>query len=244
MNVKDLRSDWDAFGRSDPFWAILTLPEKRANPWQAQEFFETGLREIEELMRYIGSLGGSLHRRKALDFGCGVGRLTQALAGHFTEVHGVDVAPSMIELAEKYNRQGTGCRYHLNDVPSLRLFPDDTFDLIYSNITLQHIDPKDTRQYLKEFVRVLAPRGLAIFQLPSRAASPAKQFVKRTLAVTILRLCRTVGYLRRPIIVMHSLKQEEVRRLIDESGGRIIDIQDYQSAGEGWFSHRYCVTKP
>ncbi len=79
MNIRDLRQDWDAFGKNDPMWAILTAPGKRGNKWQAEEFFETGGREIEELMKYVQSLGVSLSRRRALDFGCGVGRLTQAV---------------------------------------------------------------------------------------------------------------------------------------------------------------------
>jgi ubiquinone/menaquinone biosynthesis C-methylase UbiE len=53
-------------------------------------------------------------------------------------VVGVDIAPSMIELAEEMNRHGGRCRYVLNGEDNLRVFPESFFDLIYSNITLQH----------------------------------------------------------------------------------------------------------
>jgi ubiquinone/menaquinone biosynthesis C-methylase UbiE len=242
MEIKDLQRDWDAFGKSDPLWAILTHPEKRGNKWDLSEFFETGAREIRELMQYIDSLAMTIPRRKALDFGCGVGRLSQALADHFEEVHGVDVAPSMIELARRYNRYGNKCEYHLNDRPALDLFADHTFDLIYSNITLQHIDAVNSRKYMKEFVRILAPAGLLVFQLPG---SPVRCLarIKHLIAAQLLWLSRRIGYVRRPIMLMHGVEPEEVRRLLEQSGARIIDVTQNESAGGDWLSFRYCATK-
>jgi SAM-dependent methyltransferase len=70
----------------------------------------------------VQSLGVPPRRERALDFGCGVGRLTQGLAECFNEIHGVDVSPLMIELARQYNRHNEKCWYHANDFPSLRIF--------------------------------------------------------------------------------------------------------------------------
>lgn len=243
MEIKDLRQDWDAFGRRDPLWAIITNPRKRGNKWDVSEFFETGVSEIKQLMGYVNSLGVAIPRKKALDFGCGVGRLRQALAAYFEEVHGVDVAPSMIDLARGYNRYGDRCKYHLNDYPSLALFGDDTFDLIYSNITLKYIDPVNSEKYIKEFVRILAPGGLLVFQLPS---APARRVArpKHVIAALLLWLSRRIGYARRPIMLMHSVRREEVKLLLEQDGARIIDVHENQSAGRDWLSYRYCATKP
>ncbi len=78
-NFEKLQNTWDGFGKIDPLWAILTQPDKRNNKWDINEFFKTGEEEITQVMEYINSLHISLSRNKALDFGCGVGRLTQAL---------------------------------------------------------------------------------------------------------------------------------------------------------------------
>jgi SAM-dependent methyltransferase len=173
MELKDVQANWDQFGKIDPLWAIIADSTKRGGKWNMDEFFATGRIEIAEVMAYVQALPISLLKKgRALDFGCGVGRLTQALCDHFAECHGVDIAPSMIELAEKYNRFGTKCHYHLNSVPNLSLFTDDSFDLIYSNLVLQHMHPKYSTAYIKEFVRVLAPGGLAVFQLPGEIATP------------------------------------------------------------------------
>ncbi|KAA0256336.1 methyltransferase domain-containing protein [Acidobacteria bacterium ACD] len=167
MSLEEIARSWDAFGREDPLWAILTLPGKRNRRWDPEEFFQTGVEEVGRVLSLLESLGLPASRRRALDFGCGVGRLTQALARAFCEVDGVDVARSMVELAERFNRHGGRCRFHLNAEPDLGLFPDGAFDLVYSSYVLQHVPPGLARGYVKEFLRVLSPGGVALFQLPA-----------------------------------------------------------------------------
>lgn len=170
MELGELQKDWDEFGRIDPLWAILTDPSKKNNRWDLREFFATGEAEIACLMDRVATLPLSLRRGRALDFGCGVGRLTQALCRHFEQCVGVDIAPSMIERAREYNRFGDRCQYYVNAADHLRLFEDGRFDFVYSNIVLQHIPPEYSARYVREFVRVLAAGGLAVFQVPSEAS--------------------------------------------------------------------------
>lgn len=114
-----------------------------------EEFFELGRREIDALMKDIISMGFNLSRRRALDFGSGIGRVTQVLARYFEEVSGIDRASSMIELARQYNRYPEKCRYFLNDSGNPKLFRDNHFNFVYSNITLQHMEPRYSMNYLK-----------------------------------------------------------------------------------------------
>lgn len=167
MNIKDLQKNWNEFGKTDPLWAILVDPTKKGRKWKIKEFFKTGNREIETIMRYIESLDIKISYKKALDFGCGAGRLTQALTNYFDDVHGVDIAPSMIKLANKNNRYNTKCHYHLNEENNLKLFEDNSFNFIYSNIVLQHMEPEYGKNYIKEFLRVIISGGLIVFQIPS-----------------------------------------------------------------------------
>jgi SAM-dependent methyltransferase len=169
MELKDVQANWDRFGLSDPLWAIKTDPTKRWGKWSLEEFFELGQMEIAEVMAHIASLPIELKRERVLDFGCGVGRLTQALCSYFGECHGVDIAPSMIELANQYNRFGRQCTYHLNERADLSLFGDSQFDFIYSNIVLQHMRSDYSKGYLQEFLRILKAGGLLAFQLPSES---------------------------------------------------------------------------
>jgi SAM-dependent methyltransferase len=173
MDLRELQRHWDAFGRQDPFWAILTDPSKRGNRWTPEAFFETGRDEVAELLEHVQRLGVPRHWRRALDFGCGAGRLTQALGDRFDSVLGVDVAPSMIDLARAHNRHGARCTYEVNDRPDLSRWPDGAFDLIYTSRVLQHIEPRYSVAYLREFLRLLAPGGVLSFDLPSAAGDAA-----------------------------------------------------------------------
>src|SRR5207248_4370527 len=69
-------------------------------------------------------------------------------------------------LARLLRRQR--CHFVVNPANDLTLFPDDSFDLIYSSLVLQHMRPEYSLNYIKEFLRVLAPGGLLVFQIPSR----------------------------------------------------------------------------
>jgi SAM-dependent methyltransferase len=173
VELEQLGRHWHAFGERDPLWAVLTLPGTRAGRWDVEEFFRTGVVEITTLMAALEGLGRPRSRRAALDFGCGVGRVTQALGDVFERVDGVDIAESMLERAREMNRHGSRCRYLHNTAPDLRDLPDGSYDFIYSVYVLQHMDPAISHRYIKEFVRLLSPGGLAVFQLPTERASGA-----------------------------------------------------------------------
>ena len=190
MELTELRKNWNAWGETDPLWAIVTNdPEKRGGGWELGEFFATGEETIDDTMRHALSLGVPFGRGRALDFGCGVGRLTQPLCRYFEECHGVDIARSMIRLANTYNRHRGRCHYHLNETDDLRLFADDTFDFVHTCAVLQHMQPRYAKQYVAEFLRILAPGGLATFDLPSgevpTAPLPASSYRARITPVSV-----------------------------------------------------------
>ncbi len=97
------RNYWDLHARHDPLWAILSDPEKTGRRWDLPSFLETGQREVSLLMFQLRALGLEPDPAAALDFGCGIGRLTQPLADHFDLVVGTDISPEMIRLADGIN---------------------------------------------------------------------------------------------------------------------------------------------
>jgi SAM-dependent methyltransferase len=167
MDLSELQQVWDRLGEDDPFWAVLTDARFKGGRWDQDEFFALGKAEVAGVMATAEARGMRFAREAALDFGCGLGRLTQSLAPLFESVVGVDIAPSMIDRARYLNRFGTKCQYIVNDRSDLTIFPDSSFDLVLSLLVLQHMEPRFSREYISEFVRVVRPGGLVVFQIPS-----------------------------------------------------------------------------
>lgn len=173
MYLKELQENWNTFGEEDAMWAVCSTPEKKHNQWSEKDFFKTGVQCVSQLETWMEINGLPEHRKSALDFGCGVGRLTQALCAHFDCCVGVDIAPSMIKQAKRLNQHGKKCVYRLNETDDLRVFPTRSYDLIYTQHVLQHIHPQVALRYIAEFIRILRPGGLACFHCPSAAATHA-----------------------------------------------------------------------
>ncbi len=226
------------FGSRDPLWAILTHPERKDRRWDVAEFFETGIGEINGVLAYVSTLAPGLGKRRALDFGCGVGRPTQALAGHFEEVHGVDISSAMIQHAREHNRHGDRCRYLVNEVDDLSIFPGEYFDFIYSNITLQHMPPRYSQRYIAEFVRVLAPGGALLFQIPSVARTSGSTLAGRSLRKFYYRFLWDLLHPQTPYMGMYGIPKENVIRLIERSGGRVMDVVPDRAAEPEWEGFR------
>lgn len=225
-----VRANWEALGQHDPLWAIVSTPDKRGNRWDRDEFFATGVVEVRHVMNMLREVGLAVARGRALDFGAGVGRLTQALAEHFEQVDGVDISAPMLVQAKALNRHGDRVRYGLGESDRL-LFPDACFDFLLSRIVLQHVGIDLQRRYVREFVRVLKPDGIAVFQAPSRAiADDGVQF--RTPVDT------PDGTVT---IDMNIFPRADVERTVADAGGRILHARADFSAGDAFESVVYVV---
>jgi SAM-dependent methyltransferase len=168
-----LARDWEAFGKTDPLFGILSDPTKFGGKWDVDEFFESGRAHVQHLFNTLGALGIEHGTDTCLDFGCGVGRLTVGLADRFARTVGVDVAPSMVERAREFHGAGSGCEFVVNRHSDLRQFPSGEFDLVHTCLVLQHIPPEIALRYVSEFFRVAKAGGLVVFQLPAeRLADP------------------------------------------------------------------------
>ena len=168
-DLRRVQTTWNALARGDDvFGAIWGFPYVQGQ--SAEQFFAAGEREIARVLRRARRLRLPKRRDAALDFGCGAGRLTQALARRFGRAVGVDASAEMVEAARRWNRHGERCEYVLNEEPSLARFADASFDFVYSNLVLQHMPEELGRRYVAELARVLRPGGLLVFQAPAERA--------------------------------------------------------------------------
>ncbi len=239
MELRDLKDFWNELGKAKPFRAICSGNKN----WQIESFFMTGVQEIDALMKHIRSMQIELPHGIALDFGCGVGRTAQPLSKYFGEVHGVDIAHSMITLARRLNRHGDRCQYYVNERDDLGLFPDESFDFIYSIRTLQHMAPGLSTNYLREFMRLLRPGGLLVFQLTNERLRGPRRLIESNAPGFVEVIHRLRAMVGRPWMEMHCVEDVKVRRLVEEHGGTILETVRSPDSAPGYDSRDYYVLR-
>lgn len=252
LHLWKTRRNWERFARTDPLWAVLTEPGKAGNRWTVDEFFATGRRVIDAELARVREHHPRLAMGRALDFGCGVGRLSQALAAHFGKVTGVDISSEMLALAAQHNRHGGRVSYVHNTRPDLAGFADGSFDFVCSLITLQHIPPVHVRTYLAEFLRVCAPGGAVLFQMPSRTPprDPPERLEFSAWPPTLwMRTLRYLSYHWRqrfpsgPLMEMHVLPKEEVLAQLSSLGAEVLHVWQDEATDARIQSFSYLVRK-
>ena len=150
---RDTDADWQKIGSDEPFFGVITDPRFLRNNIDSAAraaFFQSGEEEVQYHLARQNKYFGEFQPKNALDFGCGVGRLTRALARQTGDATGVDVSDGMIREARQLDELGMQFRKDL---------PDRLFDWVVSIIVFQHIPPEKGYVLLRDLLTRLAPGG-------------------------------------------------------------------------------------
>jgi SAM-dependent methyltransferase len=156
--VRDTDADWRELGKSNPYWGVISHPDFQAEnitPERIEQFYASGPFHIDPIAKELEKLTGAPPSGRALDFGCGVGRLAEAMLAYADQVTGVDISPGMLELARK---RGSKVDY-VGEVPA------GPFDWINSFIVFQHIPPARGEAIIEDLLGKLAMGGMVSLQL-------------------------------------------------------------------------------
>lgn len=239
------RQQWEALGRLDPYWAVITESDKKGGGWDPAEFFASGAREVAGLMDQVSRLGIAPARDVALDYGCGVGRLSRALAERFGEVLAVDHSESMLAEARRANAGFANIRFMRNDGRTLSDVGSESVDFIYSTIALQHAPPDVQRAVIREFARVVRRGGAVVFQTPSsHNLRTAAGLVQYLVSNRVLNAARRLRHGKGRVMEVHALPKAEVLELLLASGLTVVEVERYDVAGDAFVSYRYFATRP
>ena len=156
--IRNTDADWREVGRAQPFWGVITQDEYRTEnltPATVEAFYLSGIADMADIVGRIERATGTKPGGRALDFGCGAGRLAEAMCAYAASVTGYDVSPGMLETA-----RGKGGRATYVDV-----LPPGPFDWINSYIVFQHIPPERGLPQMAELMARLAPGGVVSLQV-------------------------------------------------------------------------------
>jgi SAM-dependent methyltransferase len=210
---RDTDADWKELGRSQPYWGVLSHPDflsENITPERIEAFYASGRDYIAQTVLQLERHAGARPSGRALDFGCGVGRLAEAMTDYAGEVVGLDISPGMLELARK---RGGKAQY-------VGELPPGAFDWINSFIVFQHIPPERGMQILEDLLSRLAPGGLVSLQLtawrdPQHEFTPPRGLKGRLQEQVHRRFLR-----ERPVgqIFMYDYDLSKVVRLLNLAG--------------------------
>lgn len=232
--IDDLQDSWNKLGEYNSFWAVLSNKKE----WNKKEFFDTGKTDIKQALDVLKSNDIEINfKGTALDFGCGVGRLTQALGKYFKKAVGVDIAASMIKQAKYLNKLKNVSFKHVTS-GDLSDFKNSSVDFIYTDIVLQHMSNSYTKKYIKEMHRILKSKGVLVFQLPSKPATTWKGLLIKTLPTKVLIAMRKG-------MEMNPIRREEMIEYLTSLEYEIIAVKrDTRPFHKHWHAHFYYVRKP
>lgn len=243
MKINELRKQWETFGKDDPMRAVLTDLAERDHSWDPADFLATGRVDIDRIMGLVATHGISVGRDRALDFGCGVGRLTQGLARHFDEVVGVDISDPMLAAAREHNAFPDRVRFMKNVATDLSALPDRDFDFVFTHIVLQHLEPPLALGYIAEFLRVTKPGGLVVFQIPTERIRRRWRYAIIREFPWAVRAVRRLRFGALPALEMHAVPHDAIASVVRRHGGEIRAVEQDQAAGETFTSSIYLVQK-
>lgn len=164
LTPNDTDKDWKAWGKENPYFGVISDPKfhgSNLDDKTLREFFASGERHVHRVMNAVRKWYREGFRpSKALDYGCGVGRIVIPLARCCESVIGVDIAPGMLEQARSNCQRCGIVNAELIGVEQMSSIAPGSVEFIHSVIVFQHIPTHRGEQILRELIALLADGGI------------------------------------------------------------------------------------
>jgi ubiquinone/menaquinone biosynthesis C-methylase UbiE len=228
MFDNDTDKEWEKFGEVDPYFGVLTEDKYRSTNLDMsnkKDFMGSGHEYLGHVLAVIKKhIVPELVIKNALDFGCGVGRVTLPLAKYAVSVTGIDVSAAMLDEAQKNCDE--------QKITNVRLLKSDDqlstikekFDFIHSFIVFQHIRTRRGEGIFRNLLTHLEDGGCCVVQFVyaktsrvSKLASFIKSNVPFAQNVVNLMIKRPFFY---PVMQMNIYDLNAILLIIQKAGVR------------------------
>lgn len=158
------RQFWDEKARENPYWYVSS-----AGPYEGRnldEFWASGPKIWSDLKAASGYQ--PKHGDAVVEIGCGVGRLTRAIAPEVGRVFAFDLSEEMLAIARS-SVQAANATFDRAETPALTRIADSSVDAFVAYCVFQHLPGLTVlRGYFSTALRVLKPGGMLIFTMTPR----------------------------------------------------------------------------
>lgn len=194
MYTSGSKKSWDNFVKEEPYFAAVSHPKflrSQLTSSSEKEFFETGDKHIKDILGLVRwHIDRDFTPTKALDFGCGPGRLVVPLTHIAAQVSGIDRNPHMIHVARENSRRFGAYEADFFLSGELTNGLPYKYDFIHSVIVFQHIPVKNGEQFLELLLDHLEPGGIGALHFTlHRNAALWRKIVNRTRTFWPVNLC-------------------------------------------------------
>ncbi len=161
--------EWEKLGQDDPYFGVISMDRFRKEQLDDDTraaFFDSGTEHVQYVIDTIKKdIAPDFAPKRALDFGCGVGRCTLPMARLVENVVGVDVSDSMLKEA-RLNQTLLDIKNveWVNPGPDISTLTGN-FDLIHTFIVFQHIPASRGFQIIQQMIDLLEEDGVGCLQM-------------------------------------------------------------------------------
>mgnify|MGYP003654842351 CR=1 FL=1 len=201
-----IKTFWHNITKTEPYWSVLTNERWKVDNINPSEFYRTG-------DQTVASIFSKYHLEDidtCLDFGCGVGRITAALAGKANHVDALDISTGMIKIAKSYMEDQNITNVTLVDTSKDTDFLSNQkgkYDLVFSSLVLQHNPLPRAKRLLGQLCLSISKTGFAVIHIHRHLQSSTHPSVSHSMQ-------------------MHQMPLDEAKKTIKQSGCRLIRHDD------------------
>lgn len=219
--------EWEALAQEKPFWSALT-DSYFLNPTDdaITAFLSSGETDVS-LATERARQHAEYNTSRALDLGCGPGRLSKALSSRFNWIIGVDSSPTMISIAQRLNTE-PNITFERMRGPRLH-YESRSFDFVLSLLVLQHQPLPLAIVLLEECCRLIASPGVAAIQIPVSFRSDQYMIVPNSSCD--------------PRIKVFPTPPELIDAVAQSNECHIVDDTELDCVGPGWDSRLYIIVR-
>jgi 2-polyprenyl-3-methyl-5-hydroxy-6-metoxy-1,4-benzoquinol methylase len=223
--MNDAKNLWEEIAASEAYFGVSTFEKYRSaelDEATKREFFESGREHVDLIFRELEDAFGPIGRStKALDYGCGVGRVLLPLAERCGSVVGVDISSRMIDEARKnLTAAGLGS-FELRRSEDFLDADVGEFDLVHSYIVLQHVEPQIGYRIIEKMLKSLKKGGVGMIHVTHTDIAPMLRRLRSRIYRDFPFVHRAIRREGQLFIPMYSYDMSLVAELFESNDCRV-----------------------
>jgi 2-polyprenyl-3-methyl-5-hydroxy-6-metoxy-1,4-benzoquinol methylase len=226
--MNDLKKTWLSLGKHAPFYSVMSmdkyLPDNIND--NLNDFYESSTSLIKLTDSILLKNNIEFKFNKILDFGCGVGRITNLLSEYGNNIYGIDISEEHLKIARSNVKKNNITFLNYDENYNFPQIIND-IDFVVSFIVLQHIRSEEMKLSIKKILNSLSKNGIALLHIPYIIENYDKSILEKNMTD----------------LEIHPLDVKIVLDIIFENNCFLLDRIDFKGISHNSFEYLYLIKK-